>query len=255
MTQPRAHDLECGRLVVFSAKNPAKERPNEDALGVFPAGPQRCVLAVADGVGGQPGGGDAARLAIEHLGRSVRKAEEGLSLRDAILDGFEKGNAAICALGSGAATTLVVAELAGTSVRPYHVGDSGALVFGQRGKLKLQTIFHSPVGYALEAGLLNEREAIHHRDRHLISNALGDDRMRVEIGSSFELRPRDTLVLASDGLFDNLRTAEIIKVLRKGPLEKAAAAATESCASRMNGGAPTTPSKPDDLTLIAYRRV
>lgn len=255
MTHARVHDLEGGRAIVFSTRSPAKETPNEDALGIFPAGPKRCVLAVADGVGGQPNGADAARLAIEHLGRAVRKAEDSPTLREAILDGFEKANAAICDLGTGAATTLVVVELKGALMRPYHVGDSGALVFGQRGKRKLQTIFHSPVGYALEAGLLNEREAIHHRDRHLISNALGDPRMRVEIGSSFELSPRDTLLLASDGLFDNLRTEEIIKALRKGPLDKSVARALETCASRMNGGAPTVPSKPDDLTLIAFRRM
>lgn len=253
MALPREHELERGRVVVFTTKSPSKETPNEDALGVIPLENGGCVLAVADGVGGRPNGGDAARVAIEHLARAVRKPGER-SLREAILDGFEKGNAAVMEVGSGAATTLVVAEVIGNTVRPYHVGDSGVVVVGQRGKLKLQTIFHSPVGYAVEAGLIDEHEAIHHRDRHLISNALGDDSMRVEVGSSFELSARDTMVLASDGLFDNLRTEEITEALRKGPLERAAGRMVKTCADRMANGKGSVPSKPDDLTLIAYRR-
>jgi len=265
MTQPQAHELAGGRAVVFSAKSPSKETPNEDALAVLNVasrgvpGEERCVLAVADGVGGQPGGGQAARLAIEHLARAVEGVAAEASLREAILDGFESANAAICAMGSGAATTLAVAEIAvtesrGARVRPYHVGDSGVLVVGQRGKLKLQTIFHSPVGYAVEAGLLDENEAIHHRDRHLISNALGDESMRVEVGAVLDLQPRDTLLLASDGLFDNLRTEEIVAAVRKGPLERAVSRVAASCATRMSGKADAKPSKPDDLTVIAFRR-
>ena len=49
-------------------------------------------------------------------------------------------------LGAGSATTLAVAEVVGQTVRTYHVGDSPIWVFGQRGRLKLQTVPHSPVG-------------------------------------------------------------------------------------------------------------
>ena len=54
MPQPREHELECGRAVVFSTKSPSKSSPNEDALGVIPLEGGGCVLAVADGVGGRP---------------------------------------------------------------------------------------------------------------------------------------------------------------------------------------------------------
>jgi len=79
--------------------------------------------------------------------------------------------------------------------------------------------------------------------------------MRVEIGSTLELKEHDTLVLASDGLFDNLRTEEIVEALRKGPLLETVTSAVETCASRMHGAADSVPSKPDDLTVIAFRRV
>ncbi len=127
------------------------------------------------------------------------------------------------------------------------------LVVGQRGKLKLQTVPHSPVGYAVEAGLLDEKEAIHHEDRHLVSNIVGSPEMTIEVGRTLKLRPRDTVVLGSDGLFDNLHVEEITEIVRKGPLAAAASALADICRRRMDEPEPGRPSKPDDLTFLVYR--
>ncbi len=59
------------------------------------------------------------------------------------------------------------------ALRPYHVGDSTNLLTGQRGKLEFAMISHSPTGYAMEAGVLGEEEALVHEDRHDVSNLLG----------------------------------------------------------------------------------
>ncbi|MGI9590762.1 MAG: PP2C family protein-serine/threonine phosphatase, partial [Myxococcota bacterium] len=80
------------------------------------------------------------------------------------------------------------------------------LLIGQRGRVKLQTVDHSPVGFAVEAGLLDADAALHHEDRHIISNFVGGADLRIEMGSGLHLAERDTLCLASDGLADNLRT-------------------------------------------------
>lgn len=96
------------------------------------------------------------------------------------------------------------------------------LVTGQKGKIKLHTISHSPVGYVVHAGLLDETEAMHHEDRHLVSNIIGSKDMHIEVGSTAELVPRDTLVMASDGLFDNLHLEEIAEYTKQGKLPAAA---------------------------------
>ena len=91
--------------------------------------------------GGQPAGEQAARLALNSLAAAVECAlAEGGTLRAGMLDGFEGANEAVSELGIGAGTTLVALELDGGRVRSYHVGDSMALVVGQRGKVKLQTV-------------------------------------------------------------------------------------------------------------------
>ena len=135
-------------------------------------------------------------------------ALDATSLRAAILDGLERANQRVLELGIGAATTLAVAEIAGTTLRPYHVGDSSILVVGQRGKMKLQTMLHSPTGYAVEAGLLDEADALHHEERHLISNMVGAVDMRIEVGSAIRLALRDTVLLATDGSSEG--AAEVI---------------------------------------------
>jgi serine/threonine protein phosphatase PrpC len=127
-------------------------------------------------------------------------------------------------------------------------------VTGQRGRIKWQTIPHSPVGYAVEAGLLDAGEALHHEDLHIVSNLLGAKEMRIELGATLTLARRDTVVLASDGLSDNLHLGEIVERLRMGPLIRSADAVAELGRKRMQAPSEGSPSKPDDLTFIALRR-
>ena len=152
-----------------------------------------------------------------------------------------------------AATTLAVVEIQNHTVRPYHVGDTMILVVGQKGKLKHQTVSHSPVGYAVESGLLDESEAMNHVERHIVSNIIGAPDMRIEIGPTIHLAPRDTLVLASDGLFDNFHIDEIQERVRKGPMHHVLDQLVQECRRRMKGLEQEMPSKPDDLTVILFR--
>ncbi|MBN1908668.1 MAG: serine/threonine-protein phosphatase [Pirellulales bacterium] len=256
MTRASQHAVAGGVAMVFSARSPAKETDNEDAAAVVPLDADSAVLIVADGLGGGPSGEHASRLAVKNLRKAIQTAqgdEESL-LRTAILDGLEEANRAILALGVGAATTVAIVEVSRHVVRPYHVGDSMILVAGQRGKIKLQTTSHSPVGFAVEAGVLDEKEAMFHEQRHLVSNVLGLEQMKIEIGPHLRLARYDTVLLASDGLCDNLHQKEIIQRIRKGPLPQAADRLAADATARMTSPADGQPSKPDDLTFVLYRR-
>ncbi len=249
-------DAGAGLAAVYSSRSPGKQTANEDAAAVFPYGDSECVLAVADGLGGLRAGHQASSLAIESIKEALaRGLTDGRSLREAVLNGFEDANRSVLDLGIGAATTLAVAEVQGANIRPYHVGDSLIMVVGQRGRIKLQLVPHSPVGYGIESGLLDESEAMYHEERYIVSNVIGTPDMRIEVGSTLELAPRDTLLIASDGLWDNLHMEEIVGTIRKGPLPRAVATLSAHCDARMHeeGEGVTTPSKPDDLTLILFR--
>lgn len=240
-----------GVAVVHSSRAPNRQA-NQDAALIISLDEESAVLAVADGVGGERGGARAAELAVTCLAASVRGRGE-TPLRTAVLDGFEAANRAVQEGGGGGMTTLAALAIERGAVRPYHVGDSAILLFGQRGKLKLQTVSHSPVGFALESGMLDEEEAMHHEDRHVVSNVLGSPDMRIEIGARRRLASRDTAVIASDGLFDNLHTDEIVERARRGSAEAAARSLVDEARRRMQPQTETHPSKPDDLTLVLFR--
>jgi serine/threonine protein phosphatase PrpC len=244
----------AGRAAMFSLTGPGKTGPNEDACAVFGYGEESCILVVADGVGGERSGSEASRLAVEALAASVAEgALTGLRIRNAILNGIDRANNAVIELGSGAATTIAVMQIEGRNIRPYHVGDSMVLVVGQRGKVKHQNIPHGPVGYAVEAGLLDESEALHHEERNVVSNVIGAADMRIEVGPRLSIAPRDTVLLASDGLSDNLYPEEIVDGIRIGPLPESTQRLADRCRKRMTQPREGRPSKPDDLTLIAFR--
>jgi serine/threonine protein phosphatase PrpC len=248
------HAVARGEVAVYSHRSPTRESDSEDGAAVIPVDDVRAVLAVADGLGGQRSGAEAADLALKTLAECVTApAAEDQALRTAVLDGFERANAVVAEMAVGAATTLAAVEIEDATIRPYHVGDSKVMVVGQRGKMKIQTVSHSPVGYAVEAGMIDEKEAIHHEDRHLVSNIVGTPEMRIELGRVLRLRPRDTVVLGSDGLFDNLHLEEITEYVRKGPLPRAAELLADACRQRMCEPQPHHPSKPDDVTFLVYR--
>lgn len=254
MDQPDVHLVAGRRIAVLSQRSPHKETANEDSAAVIPWGQNAVVLVVADGLGGAALGEEASALAVRRIRLTLSQADpQFVLLRSAILNAIEAANRDVLDLGRGAATTLAVVELVGDTMRPYHVGDSGILAFGGRGKLKLQTTAHSPVGYAVEAGLIDESDAMHHVDRHVVSNVVGANDLRIEIGSEKKLALRDTVLLASDGLFDNLHQGEIVETARKGPVGKACGALQSTARQRMTEPTDGVPSKADDLTIIVCR--
>jgi serine/threonine protein phosphatase PrpC len=254
MERPESIALPGGRVALFTRRKPGREGPNEDAAGLIPLDKEHVVLVVADGLGGAPAGATASGIAVESLRDSVGACRQnGGELRDAILDGVESANARITALATGTATTLAAVAVEQDTVRTIHVGDSAILVVGQRGKIKLETVRHSPVGYAVEAGLLAEQEAMLHEERHYVTNTVGSPDMRIEMGSTLRLGRRDTVVVGSDGLFDNLYREEIVERVRKGPLHEAAERLALDCLARMEQATPDIPHKKDDLTFILYR--
>jgi serine/threonine protein phosphatase PrpC len=250
------HRFVGGTAAVFTTRSPEKETPNEDAAALIFNDEHSGALLVADGLGGLRSGELASQTVVDALNSSLEDSTgENGSLRTGILDGIEEGNRRLCEMAIGAATTLAIVELRQRTVRPFHVGDTVILIIGQRGKIKLQTISHSPIGFAVESGLLDEVDAIHHEDRHLVSNVVGTAEMRIEIGSEIKLAARDTLLIASDGLLDNLQVDEIVDRVRVGPLQRAVARLAKDAGQRMRNGDANSihPSKPDDLTIVAFR--
>ncbi len=251
VVRPAAGNLShpLGQVAVRIASSPDRPpgRQGEDAAGVFSCEPGVLVLAVADGMGGQRGGARASKVAIEALGERVRQDASVSGIVSAFDDAQTK---TVRRRGAGA-TTMVAARVTAKGLRLFNVGDSEAMLISSRRRIKARTTVQSPVGYLTAAGAITPDEAVVHEYRHLLSSAIGIEAMRLEVCGDVEIGRRDTLLLGSDGLFDNMFEEELMAALRGRDLEKVADGLAERVGERMAGYGP--PSKADDMSFILYR--
>ncbi len=191
-------------------------RVNQDAYSIFLDPDRReLLLVVADGLGGHRGGEVASRLAVDAIGREVRKAsgEPDERLRSAVLaanrDILEAAHDDPALVGMG--TTIVVVLLADTgSSFVAHVGDSR--LYRLRGEhVDALTEDHSLVATLVREGVLSIEEARVDPRRNQILRALGV-RADLEVDvAPIQMLPGDRYLLCSDGLHglvddDEIRT-------------------------------------------------
>lgn len=187
---------------------------NQDAYLVR-AFPDGLLAAVADGMGGAPGGREASHHAIEVLERAVRQEPRSIVELERIV---KRANRELYAWAHaeprlyGMGTTLTLVQVHGQEVAVVHVGDSRAYRL-REGRLDRLTKDHAVAAELLASGLLTEAEAQHHPQRHVVTRVLGP-------GSSVRLdvlvvawRPGERLLLCSDGLYDVLDDAAIAEIL------------------------------------------
>jgi len=255
MLGPESFSLAGGAVCVYTCPSPVPRRLNEDSAALIGCGERRGVFLVADGMGGCPGGEQASKIAVETFCRYLEaETDPRADLRDVVLAAFAEANRRIEKHAEGSGTTVVAVEVAGGYVRSYHCGDSRALVVGERGRVRLRTQDHSPVGYAVASGLLTPEQAIVHHQRHYVSNYMGSHEMKVDVSDRIRLAARDTVVLASDGLFDNLLEREVVDEVRSRNIRRATQRLVDLSRDRMRRGRLLgKASKPDDLTVVIFR--
>jgi len=86
-----------------------------------------------------------------------------------------------------------------------------------------------------------------------LNNMMGDRAMWLEKQEVIELAARDTVLLGTDGLWDNLFLSEIIEVIRAGELFDSAKKLAQIVIERMETAVTGQPSKPDDVSFVLYR--
>lgn len=240
-----------GTAALFTKPAPYRTTDNEDSIFYYNLACGATVIAVADGVGGQRGGAEASAIAMQELADNVKSVKDLDGLTGKIVAAIETANQKIHDLGIGAGSTIVVASISAYEVRFFAVGDSAGFVIGGKGKIKYRTIEHSEAGFAVEAGLIDSKEALEHENRNVILNALGYKDMRMELSPPVKLSPRDKVLIASDGVLDNLTPQQISDQLVGGPIQKGAnqlVAMVENYIASGNENA-----KEDDLSLVIYQ--
>jgi protein phosphatase len=187
------------------------------------------LLAVADGVGGAPGGEIAAAAAVDELALRFFSAPRDRSAADRLADAFRDANTAVlrAADASGkpeAASTLVAAAVRGDRAVIANLGDSRAYLVREGVSRQLTEDHSGPI----ENG---------------ITRFVGDPRGVQPDVFVEDLRVGDRLVLCSDGLTRHVDPAEIAARAMVDDIDRAAVGLIGLANSR--GGE-------DNVTVLLY---
>ncbi len=215
---------------------------NEDSHAEYPLPDGSLLLIVADGMGGHGHGDVASQIAVRVIG-DVFMNTSGTDPRDRLHHGFVTANQQIIAEaerigGAGMGTTCVAVYLHGNQAWVAHIGDS-RIYHVREGQVIWRTIDHTRVQKMVEMGLLAASQAKDHPDANVVTRALGyaqlADGTIIEPDVKMEplqLLPGDSLVLCSDGLYDDIEDAEISAALPGKSAEEAARALVDVANSR-----------------------
>jgi serine/threonine protein phosphatase PrpC len=173
------------------------------------------LVAIADGMGGHPGGEVASNLALalleaaftgeslEELEAAVRAAGRAISDRAAASEELEGMGTTLCAIGSTSDGRLAV----------VNVGDSRAYLL-RDSSLHQLTDDHSWTAELVRRGELTEPEAADHPHRGVLTRALGlGPKVDVD-GALHVLDAGDRILLCTDGLVNEVADSEILSLMK-----------------------------------------
>ncbi|KAJ8506152.1 hypothetical protein OPV22_007038 [Ensete ventricosum] len=154
------------------------------------------VVGVADGVGGWAklgiDAGVYARELMSHAEQAVRASPEGF------VDPFQVLATAHARTNALGASTACIMALKDQYIHTVNIGDSGFLVVRDNAVL-----YHSP---AQQRGF---------NAPYQLQNSGGDTPSDAEI-KSMGVEPGDIIVVATDGVFDNLFDSEVVPLIKSG---------------------------------------
>jgi len=236
----------------FKSSKGIKRSNNEDACFVMP---REKVYIVADGVGGNNAGELASRTAVTFVADYIKDNPfSDISGDDALGNHMrtcvEEANRRVFALAQkheenkGMATTLVICHIRDGKAYIVNVGDSRAYVF-RGGELFQITEDHTYVNSLIKMGVITEAEARDHQKGHMITRALGAEETIEADFYQTDIRGGDVMLLCTDGLYGEMKSDRIARIMKK---EENMSALAETLISEANkaGGR-------DNITVICIK--
>ena len=194
---------------------------NEDRAGAYTNAKGNILLIVCDGMGGQKKGEYAAQIALDVISESFLRKQKflnSLSARNWLYSVVREANRKIYEEATkneqynNMGTTLSLALIYKNTFFTVQVGDSRVYELRNH-QLEQLTDDQTYVNYLYKTGKIKKEEMATHPKRHVLINALG---MFPSVEFDFKSYPylNSTLLVCSDGLYNNVSNQEILSVLR-----------------------------------------
>ncbi len=193
---------------------------------------------VADGMGGHKAGEYASKFTVERIAASVMRSKQDTPI-EILKEAIERANEILSTESernedkAGMGTTLVVATVQGKKALVANVGDSRLYHIGDT--ITQITKDHSLVQEMVRAGEIDPEDAKNHKNKNIITRAIG---VAPTVDLDFfevEVSPKDQLLLCSDGLTNMVEDDEILSIIKaNGTLEEEAKALVMK--ANQNGG-------------------
>jgi protein phosphatase len=230
---------------------------NEDSYGLWQSERSdvsgQILAAVADGMGGMAAGEVASRVAIQTVFERWQRFDdlpmEPTDQRLRLV--MEAANVAVTQAVQNGGTTLSVAFAEAQTLTIAHVGDSRIYLL-RNAEIYQLSQDHSLVALLLASGQISDQDSQNHPDRNVLTKSLGSKKQLasgyIQISEPIHLQDGDIILLCSDGVWDCLSDADLLKQFQpanSSPNLKAAV--QETIATVLYQGAP------DNATLLALR--
>lgn len=237
-----------------------RERNQDEAL--VPSAPGALngylkLFAIADGMGGHPGGGIASRMACDRLSdfdkRYVRNKgiQKPADISRRLVEMVLRTDRAIRLQGLGdydredMGTTLSCLILTRTHSVIVHVGDSRIYRL-HKGRLSCLTVDHTFVQDMIFEGEVDPEQAHLHPLRHMLTRAVGTGEPLEWVDTRIDkLKSSDSFLLCTDGLHNTIDERAILDSLAER--SNAAEAAAELVAKALKHGAR------DNITAVVVK--
>jgi serine/threonine protein phosphatase PrpC/LysM repeat protein len=234
---------------VALVSHPGRVRTENEDYAYHGETPHGYVGIVCDGMGGEAAGEVAARLAAETVFQYLLQAPAGdptQLLKEAIQAAQDRllqvaqQNPQYQRFG----TTIAIALIKDHLLSYAHVGDSRIYLYS-RHTLTLLTEDDSLVQQMLREGLITPEQALHHPQKNILSQCLGPHQNPTPHLGQTKLRPKDIVLLCTDGLSNLLSQDELVSQLTQHATLSAAAENLVAQANRQGGY--------DNITVLLLR--
>jgi serine/threonine protein phosphatase PrpC len=229
------------KVSIFHGQNHSG-KGNEDCIFVADI-KHELVAGVCDGAGGHPRARDAAFNATNTLLEAINHGHGKIHA-------IELANDSVVDMKSGSHTTLSFVTIKNDHLHCYNVGDSEILYWNTNDSLYYSNIPHSDVGHKIQAGVLEQKKSLEDPNRYSVNNLLGDETIRIEATSKMLLKKGHTILIGSDGIFDNIPHQELTDLLSGGSYEESFDTLVKRCQDRGDKWL-----KDDDISFVLIRKL